>query len=197
MTPPPLTPLFFSRPTHTVAWDLIGMQLMRQQGTQVCAHTIAEVEVYDGPHDRASHASKGRTKRNEAMFGPPGHWYVYRCYGIHWMLNIVTREEGYPAAILLRGVVGVEGPGRLTRSLNITGDHNGTLAAPASGLWIADPGARVPRGRIARTPRIGVAYAGEWAHKPWRYVLQGAVGKSSHAIAAQEPVHRAGEVGNL
>jgi len=109
-----LTHHFFNRPTLTVAKDLLGKFLVRevaptrrQSGRRrsVVAYMITEVEAYDGFKDKASHASRGETPRNAPMFGPAGHWYVYFTYGMHWMLNVVTREKGYPAAILIRGVV--------------------------------------------------------------------------------------------
>jgi DNA-3-methyladenine glycosylase len=107
------------------------------------------------------------------MFGPAGFWYVYLIYGMYEMLNIVTGEEGYPAAILLRGLRGVSGPGRLTRAMDIDRERfNGRAAAPASGLWIEDRGVAVDAGQIRRTARIGVDYAGEWARAEYRFVLE-------------------------
>lgn len=134
---------------------------------------ITEVEAYEGLDDRASHASRGKTPRNAVMFGPPGRWYVYLVYGMHEMLNVVTGSEGHPGAVLIRGVEGIEGPGRLTKQLSITRALNTKTAAPESGVWIEDRGVDVAPARILKTPRIGVAYAGEeWAGKPWRFVLQ-------------------------
>ena len=161
-----LKPDFFARPTLTVCQELLGKYLV----TPKTAHVITEVEAYDGPRDKASHASRGRTARNEAMFGPPGHWYVYLVYGMHLMLNIVTREEGYPAAILIRATSEIEGPGRLTRTLGINRSLNGLKAEPDSELWIEDRRLTTPSNEIIRTPRVGVDYAGEWAKKPWRFV---------------------------
>ena len=97
---------FFERRAVRVAQDLLGMHLMRNVGRKTLVFMITETEAYEGPHDKASHAHKGKTKRNEAMFGPPGRWYVYLCYGMHWMLNIVTGPAGYPGAVLIRGAVG-------------------------------------------------------------------------------------------
>jgi DNA-3-methyladenine glycosylase len=105
------------------------------------------------------------------MFGPAGVWYVYFCYGVHWMLNVVTESEGYPAAVLLRGVGEWNGPGKLTKALSIDKSLNGAKAARASGLWIEDRGFRPPRGSVSRTPRIGVDYAAAWAKKPYRFLL--------------------------
>ncbi len=134
---------------------------------------ITEVEAYCGPDDRASHASRGMTPRNRVMFGPPGFWYVYLCYGVHWMLNLVTGVEGYAAAVLLRGIEDVAGPGRLTRLLGIDKSFDGAKCAPASGLWIEGAGTVPPGWRRRRGPRIGVDYAGaHWAAKPYRWWLE-------------------------
>lgn len=133
---------------------------------------ITEVEVYDGFHDTASHAAKGETTRTRVMFGHPGVWYVYLVYGMYDMLNIVTCEHGYPAAILIRGVVGSPGPGKLTRLLHITRSMNNKSAEKKSGLWIEDRGVVVKKNNIVRAPRIGVHYAGaKWAEAPLRFFI--------------------------
>lgn len=135
---------------------------------------IVEVEAYHGEGDRACHARAGRTARTEVMYRAGGVWYVYLCYGVHEMLNLVVGPPDWPAAILIRGVEGIGGPGRVTKQLAIDRTLNGTAAAPESGLWIEDRGVRVPRSRVQATPRIGVDYAGPvWAKKPWRFVLTG------------------------
>src|SRR4029079_3799991 len=126
---------------------------------------ITETEAYVGPQDLASHASKGRTKRNEAMFGPPGTFYVYFLYGLHWMLNVVTGPVDYPAAVLIRGVEGIVGPARLTKALGINGDLNGKMAGRETGVWFGE-GPRPMRKQIIRSARIGVDYAGPvWSLK--------------------------------
>ncbi len=164
---------FFDRPTLEVAADLPGKYLLRRTGRGEQASMITEVEAYDGFEDRASHAYKGRTKRNGVMFGPAGIWYVYLIYGMHEMLNIVTGPVDYPAAILLRGVEGVSGPGRLTRFLDIDKERfNHRPAVPDSGLWIEDRGRVTEPAAIVRTRRIGVDYAGEWAAAEYRFLLQ-------------------------
>lgn len=162
---------FFDRDALLVARDLLGTFLVREIDGAAASLMITETEAYTGPDDLACHASRGRTKRTDVMFGPPGRFYVYFVYGMHWMLNIVTREEGYPAAVLLRGVEGVSGPARLTRHFSVTGAQNGKPARRASGLWVEDRGIAIPRSRIETTPRIGVDYAKEWAEKPYRFVL--------------------------
>lgn len=163
---------FFERDTLMVARDLLGTFLVRQMGRERIAAMITETEAYTGPQDLACHATRGRTKRTEPLFGPPGHFYVYFVYGMHWMLNVVTREEGYPAAVLLRGVEGVSGPARLTRHFDIDRAFNTLPAAWETGLWLEDRGVIVPPCDIVRTARIGVGYAGAWAKKPYRFVLR-------------------------
>ncbi len=162
---------FFARPALTVAKQLIGKVLVRRRGGREIASVITETEAYVGPHDLACHASKGRTGRTDVMFGPAGFWYVYFIYGMHWMLNVVTDEVDHPAAVLIRGAGQWKGPARLTKALSIGKRLNGAETAPASGLWIEDRGIKVPRGRIERTPRIGVEYAGPWASKAYRFVV--------------------------
>lgn len=162
---------FFNRPILEVAAELLGRNLCRSFQDNCLRLPITEVEAYDGWEDRASHAHRGRTARNAVMFGPAGYWYVYLCYGIHWMLNIVTGEVGYPAAILIRGVGQCSGPGRLTKALKIDRNFDRLLATPESALWLERGNLEVDPGKIVRTPRIGVAYAGEvWSRKRYRFV---------------------------
>jgi DNA-3-methyladenine glycosylase len=105
------------------------------------------------------------------MFGPAGVWYVYFCYGVHWMLNVVTEVEGFPAAVLFRGAGPWNGPGKLTKALSIDKQLNTMPATEESGLWIEDRDVRIARTKIHATPRIGVDYSGEWAAKPFRFVV--------------------------
>ena len=162
---------FFDRPADRVARDLIGATLVvRGPGGRVTRHVVHETEAYLGAHDLACHGAKGMTRRNATMFGPAGRWYVYLCYGMHWMLNVVTGAEGVPAAVLIRGAGEFTGPGRVTKGLGIDRGLDGRPAARAAGLWF-ETGIDVPRRLIARTPRIGVGYAGEWAAKPLRFVV--------------------------
>ncbi|NTV44276.1 MAG: DNA-3-methyladenine glycosylase [Candidatus Yonathbacteria bacterium] len=172
---------FFERDTHIVARELLGMTLVRRyRGTERRA-MITETESYDGPEDKASHASRGKTARNAPMFGEAGQWYVYLCYGVHEMLNIVTGPEGYPAAVLIRGIAGYDGPGKLTKVLDIGRSLNGKIAGEESGLWI-EKGDFVPGHAVLRLPRIGVAYAGaEWAGKLYRFRLVSDESASLHS----------------
>ena len=165
-----LTAAFFDRTALKVARDLIGCRL--HVLGQIQPRVITETEAYVGPHDLASHASKGRTKRNEAMFGPPGTLYIYLCYGLHWLLNVVTGPGDYPSAVLIRGVDGIVGPARLTQALGINGELNGQVANEQTGIWFSE-GPRPSRKQIISSARIGVGYAGpEWSLKPYRFSLK-------------------------
>jgi DNA-3-methyladenine glycosylase len=132
---------------------------------------ITETEAYTGPDDLASHAAIGRTERNAPMFGPPGTFYVYFVYGMYWMLNVVTGPVGYPAAVLIRSVEGIAGPGRLTKTLKIDSSLNGKTASKAAGVWFSERSEPMKH-RISRSSRIGVSYAGPiWSVKPYRFTL--------------------------
>lgn len=163
--------LFQSKNTVALARGLLGRLLVAAGPDGVVRRArICEVEAYEGESDLACHASKGRTRRTEVMYGAGGVWYVYLCYGVHEMLNLVTGPAGRPSAVLIRGVEGLSGPGRLTRALGIDRRYNAQPAAPGAGLWLEDDGGRIPGRDIIATPRIGVDYAGPvWAAKPWRF----------------------------
>jgi len=163
---------FFNRPTLTVAKDLLGKFLTRRSKGKDCALMITEVEAYDGPNDKACHASCGKTERNKIMFGEAGNWYVYFTYGMHWMLNIVTGPKDYPAAVLIRGTDKIVGPARITKYLKIDKKFNGKPASRKTGLWIAVSPKGAGRFKIKRLPRIGVDYAGKWADKPYRFKIK-------------------------
>lgn len=165
---------FFERPTLVVARNLLGKFLCTAQGK----YKIIEVEAYDGPYDKASHAHKGKTARNEPMFGSAGVWYVYFTYGMHYILNIVTGPKDYPAAVLIRGiqslsfpVAKLDGPAKLTRFLKINKKFNNKLATKKTGLWIEDKGVKIKKSQIKTSPRIGVSYAEEWKDKHYRFYL--------------------------
>lgn len=163
---------FFVRPTLKVAPDILGKHLIRRVDGVKKEGMITEVEAYDGFQDKANHASIGKSKRNEIMFEEGGHIYVYLVYGMHNMLNLVTGDREYPAAILIRGTDRVSGPGRLTKYYRIDRELNKLKAKPGNGLWIEDKGVKVKPKDIQRTPRVGVHYAGEiWANKPYRFIL--------------------------
>jgi DNA-3-methyladenine glycosylase len=168
-----LTQRFFNRPTLEVTRDLLGKYLLRRVGQKTQALCLTELEAYDGFEDKASHAHRGQTPRNQIMFGPAGTWYVYLVYGMYWMLNLVTGPKNYPAAVLIRGVEGIVGPGRLTKFLHIDRALNGKKAHPKNALWLESRDAAIPDSQIITTPRIGVDYAGPlWSQKHYRFVLQ-------------------------
>lgn len=162
---------FFNRNTQKVAMELPGKQLVRQLPNGIVTLEITEVEVYDGTQDLASHARFGETARTAPMFGPPGHWYLYLVYGMYWMINITTREAGYPAAILIRAAGQWDGPGKLSRALDVGKDMNARKADKKSTLWFEENIRKVDPKDIIKTPRIGVHYAKEWKDKPLRFVL--------------------------
>jgi DNA-3-methyladenine glycosylase len=170
-----LTESFYARPALIVARELLGSHLVLEEGHQRRVGRIVETEAYIGEHDLACHAAKGLTPRTEVMFGPAGRAYVYLIYGMHHCFNIVTEAPGIGAAVLIRAVEPVEGlspqlrtdgPGRLCRAFGITLAHN-RLDLQISSLYVVE-GERVPEGRVARGPRIGVEYAGAWADEPFR-----------------------------
>jgi DNA-3-methyladenine glycosylase len=171
---------FFNRKTLAVARELIGKTIARETGGKIIRQKITETKAYVGPHDLACHSARGKTERNKIMFCEAGTIYVYFTYGMHWMLNIVTEEKDFPAAVLIRGTIEVTGPARLTKALQIDKSLNGLKLGKKSGLWIEDdsrssraPGARRTSHRISRTPRIGVEYAKDgWAEKPYRFLLK-------------------------
>jgi len=181
-----------SRDTVALARSLLGKYLVRLTQEGVRAARITEVEAYDGEADRACHARNGRTARNAVMYGPGGRWYVYLCYGMHEMLNLVTGPAGYPAAILIRGVDGASGPGRLTKALGIDRNLNGAACVPESGLWIEDRGGEVPPEAIRALPRVGVDYAGpKWAAMPWRFAIDASPAGTSGEAPRQARRRRA------
>jgi DNA-3-methyladenine glycosylase len=175
----PLSRRFFSRSSEVVARALLGKLL-------VCgdrAGIVVETEAYLGPDDKASHARFGPTARNAVMFGPGGVSYVYLIYGMYDMFNVVTGRDGEGQAVLVRaafpsrGIQGgpgaAAGPGKLCRAFGISrARHHGVDLTTSPGLFLAG-GERVAPERIARGPRIGIDYAGEWAAAPLRFWVDG------------------------
>ena len=157
---------FFRRPCLEVARDLVGKVL-------VCGDKrlrISETEAYCGESDTACHAHKGRTKRTEVMYAEAGTIYVYLCYGMHWMLNIVTGEEDEPEAVLIRACCEAAGPGKLTKVLGITGEFNRQHICRQEALYIEDDGFRC---EIATDKRVGIGYASrEDQDRPWRFKIK-------------------------
>lgn len=161
---------FFLQDVLTVAPALIGKYLVRRfpDGNQE-RFAITETEAYRGFEDKACHASKGRTVRTEAMFHDGGILYMYLIYGIHWMLNVVTAPKNVPQAVLIRGVKDIEGPGRVTRTLQLNKDFYGEDLQNSDRIWIEDTSRKC---RIIAGPRVGIDYAGTfWKNKPWRYIM--------------------------
>lgn len=174
-----------------VAKDLLGKYLFTQIGGLLTGGMIIETEAYGGVVDKACHAYNGRrTKRTEIMYAPGGVSYVYFCYGMHHLLNVVTNVKDIPEAVLIRAILPTEGiekmlqrrnkealdktltsgPGALCQALGITLEHNG-LSLSHSPLWIEDRGVKLKEDQILKTPRIGIDYAGEDALLPWRFLF--------------------------
>jgi len=162
---------FFTRDVLEVAPDLIGKTLVRKfDDGKIQKYLITEVEAYRGGDDLACHASKGRTTRTEIMFHNGGRVYVYLIYGMYWMLNFVTEKQKIPQAVLIRGIEGFNGPGKLTKALRIDKSFYSEDLYTSDRLWI-EKGIVDPE--FETTPRIGIDYAGEiWKNKPWRFVLK-------------------------
>jgi DNA-3-methyladenine glycosylase len=190
---PPLPRAFYERPTLRVARDLLGCILVHEADDDTTAGMIVEVEAYRGSKDLAAHSAGGRrTPRNEVMYGPAGHAYVYFTYGMHHCVNAVTRETGIAEAVLLRAIAPLagrdrmrerrglgsqapdskigRGPGNLCRALAIDRTLNGADLT-GSALRI-HPGRRIPDRDVLRSPRIGIDYAGAYVSKPWRFFVR-------------------------
>ncbi len=173
-----LTQKFFNRPTLAVARALLGKFLIRRYRGKNIAVMITEVEAYDGPQDRASHASRGMTPRTKIMFGEAGRFYIYFTYGMHWLVNIVTGPKGYPAATLIRAGrtpdgKDIVGPARLTKYLKIDKRFNDEPANKKTGLWFENRTVQFKPSKIVAEKRIGVDYAGKiWANKLYNFKIE-------------------------
>jgi len=189
-----LTRRFFQRDPVTLAKALLGQRLVRADGGRRVAGLIVEVEAYLGERDAAAHTFGGRrTKRNQAMWGPAGHAYVYFTYGMHHCVNIVAQRDGVPEAVLIRALEPTEGlgvmrvrraaarrdtdlcsgPAKLTQALGIDLGLNGEDLVGSTRLFIERARARrVPEAGVVASPRIGVDYAGGWAAEPLRFHLR-------------------------
>ena len=162
---------FFDRDCLAVAPDLVGKRLVRKLDDGCLLHLrITETEAYRGEEDSACHAHKGRTKRTEVLYAKAGTVYIYLCYGMHWLLNIVTGEEDDPQAVLIRACVGAEGPGRLTKKLDITGALNRDSVLTSDDLWIEDDGFAC---QVVTDKRVGIGYASpKDQDRLWRFKMQ-------------------------
>ena len=182
---------FYQQPTLQMARDLLGKQLVRILNGQRLSGIIVEAEAYIGEADRACHASRGRTPRTEVMYGPPGHAYVYFIYGMHHCFNVVTEEEGFPAAVLIRALEPLEGlewmrrhrpgrpddqltngPGKLCAALAIDRTLNGVDLC-TSRVFFIEEGRTVADEGIATSPRIGIRSDEVARSRPWRFYIKG------------------------
>jgi DNA-3-methyladenine glycosylase len=187
----PLARPFYARDTLTVARELLGQRLVRLRDGERLSGTIVEVEAYIGEEDEACHASRGRTRRNGAMYGPPGQAYVYLIYGIHHCLNLVTEKEGVPAAVLVRALEPLEGlgamselrgrtnpreltsgPGRLCQAFGIDRSFDRADLCTGGALLFIEAGTPVPDERVAAGPRVGVTGNDRAIFAPWRLSLR-------------------------
>lgn len=165
-----LTRGFFERDVLKVAPSMLGKLLVVRKSGKLEKRLITEVEAYRGEEDLASHARFGKTKRNQIMYATAGVIYVYLVYGIYWMLNVVTGQEGDPQAVLIRGLDGIKGPGRVGKLLGIDKSFYGEDLTKSERIWIEETSGKIDR-KILRLPRVGVDYAGDWAKKKWRFML--------------------------
>lgn len=193
---PRLSPDFYTREdVVAISKELLGKFIVTRFDGILTSGMIVETEAYRGPEDRASHAWNNRyTARTKTMFEKGGKAYIYRCYGIHHLFNVVTAGEGVPHAVLIRAISPVDnievmlarrkfeqlrpqltmGPGSLSVALGLTTTHNGTdLNDPDSPIWIEDRGVLIPATDIVTTTRVGVDYAGESALLEWRFYIRG------------------------
>lgn len=190
----PLPHAFFDRPAEELARDLIGTTLVRRFRGRALRARISETEAYVGAHDLACHASKGRTRRTEVMFGPAGVAYVYLIYGMYDMFNIVASRIDDPQAVLIRGAIPLDGwqadlsgPGKLARGLRITRAQNG-LELTGEKLFLVNDAGHVPQ--IVITPRIGIDYAGAWKDAPLRFIdmtaQRASAGRTARRLSAAQ-----------
>lgn len=166
---------FYHRDCLEVAPELVGKVLVRtlEDGSRLRLR-ISETEAYRGEEDTACHAHKGRTRRTEVLYHESGKIYVYLCYGIHWLLNIVTGEKETPQAVLIRACVDADGPGKLTKYLKVNGRFNDTSILNQEELWVEDDGKRY---QIVTDTRVGIGYASEEDQKRlWRFKMGSELG---------------------
>ncbi|NNH22251.1 DNA-3-methyladenine glycosylase [Pseudokineococcus marinus] len=215
----PLTRAALARPVLEVAADLLGCHVVHATPDGAVVVRLTEVEAYAGPGDPGSHAARGRTPRTAVMFGPPGHLYVYRSYGLHWCANVVCGPDRTASAVLLRGgevVAGgalararrptaredrdlARGPARLTVALGLDGASDGHDLLAGTSPWLLGrrPGDEVHAGRVRRGPRTGVSgEGGDGTRFPWRLHLEGEPSVSPYRRAApRRPRGRGGPAG--
>lgn len=157
------------RPATELAPALVGKLLCRRIGEEVFRYRITETECYFGQEDTACHASKGKTERTKVLYEQGGTAYVYLCYGMHSLFNVVTGKKGHPEAVLIRGITGYNGPGKLTRAMKIDRELNGEDLVNSRKLWLEDDGC-TPAYTCAK--RVGIDYATqEYRDILWRYII--------------------------
>ena len=189
---PRLERQFFNRPTLVVARAVLGMRLVHLESGERTAGIIVETEAYIGEEDLGCHASAGFTPRTRVLYGPPGHAYVYFTYGMHWMLNFVAEKEGFPAAVLIRGIVPTEGieriaarragrprgqwtdgPGKICTALAINKAQNDAdLCVPSAEIFV-EFGVNISDSCVTIGPRVGLNSVPEpWKSVPWRFIAR-------------------------
>lgn len=162
---------YFNSPATVLAKDLLGKVICRRVGESVIRARITETECYFGEEDSACHAHKGKTPRTVTLYSDGGITYVYLCYGMHSLLNFVTGGDGHPEAVLIRGVEGAIGPGRVTKLLGITCVDNAPPLTLDSGIWVEDDGTKPPKSY--RLPRVGIDYASKKdRERKWRFLVK-------------------------
>lgn len=187
-----LTRDFFARATVDVARDLLGHRLVHAMGGQRLSGVVSETEAYVGEGDLACHAKAGRTARTVVMYGPPGYAYVYFTYGMHWMLNVITESEGFPAAVLLRAVwpeegiavmrarrsrpdrILTDGPAKLTQAFGVDKAYNGLdMCVDDATLYFEEAGGLPDGAQVTVGPRVGLGGTPEpWLSMPWNFRLE-------------------------
>lgn len=179
---------FYNRPTLTVARELLGAKLIHISNGKKLVGLITETEAYISEDDLACHAKAGRTKRTDPMYGEAGHAYIYFTYGNHWMLNVSTEKEGFPAAVLIRAIQPIEGidlmmkrrqgrdtfgPGKLTQALGITIRQNYVDLTKSTSPLRIEAGVKVPDKIVTIGARVGLNKTPEpWFSKPWRFLVK-------------------------
>ena len=186
-----LSESFFGRNTVLVARELVGKQLVRQEGNKRLSGVIMETEAYRGQEDLACHARVGKTSRTEVMFGPPGRTYIYFVYGMHWLLNFVTEDDGFPGAVLIRAIIPKEGleiisrrrngqpkkqwtngPAKICQAMNIDNQLNGINICARNAQVYVENGVGIESELIQASPRVGLNSVPEpWRSIPWRFKL--------------------------
>jgi DNA-3-methyladenine glycosylase len=187
-----LTRQYFTQDTLDLARDLLGKRLVRLEDGERTAGIIIEAEAYRGETDLGCHARSGLTPRTRVMYGPAGHAYVYFTYGMHWMLNFVAEEEGFPAAVLIRAIyptegieriaarragrarsIWTDGPGKLCQALAIDREMNGHDLCVAEAQLFVENGVQIPDSNVTISPRVGLNSVPEpWKSIPWRFRLK-------------------------